>query len=1080
MKSGAQEKEILSPARQYIKDLLLLDKGLTIDDKGQKRTITNEDYKLVAPAIFTIIKPEEILDQISKTYAELQSPEEKIAFLNNASKLLVELKAADSQNINFPDFSKKEDPQNEKPEFTVLRKQYQGFIEKLKENQNTLPKNLQNAIKDFENNVSQISSVITKVSEEEKESIQDLQKASSDPIDFKKAIEIDLKDPKISSKRIDELAKAAADGLYRGGAIQFLSVTPGELQRAATGKAVKSDTNIESYTASFNKTTNRVVTDLLNPNISPEHQRNIARLYVKMAEYALKNGDYKTALAIGAALGKPSINRVKNISELKEVQNLVAMTDPLLKESSFKSLRARIENDEKEGKAYIPFLGSFTKDMTFINDGNPKEIERRSQSDDKARMEINTDRLIFLSKSLQQVQDGQMNILRSKIPGESATDVLDYVNNTQLLREDDEYAMSYQFMPMPIRIDDETTLPELIERFETVKTPPAYLKTKLEGDEFEVQGKAYARVLTVINRGIEKASPKEKEEAYRILKLIEGSAEKNGLLKGALVKNIENIKGKIGPEIIAAFDTKVKDNKNAAQPAVIAEVKSEVAPPPPQETAVSPKVQAAEEAIATLNSLTDISLLKALENDHYEDDLIAAKVNLDLAMEELNADPSSDILKRAVEANKRFEEQIKPFEAKKVSKEKDKGEAGAAATPSASPTASPRETTPSTTSPPEPSSRATAASTNPPPLPPKPTTPRMEEVALGGVADLTQASPRSPKGSPRSEQSSPRSPRSPRESSLGKMWTNVKAILSPRASRQDPPSRRESLSLEKMPEHFPEEKSPVDYPPQVDLPSNVELKGARVKEVAKQTERPTDMMQELKEAGAIAELQAIGEARKAQEKESNNKEQDSLVIGVLKEAFGTSPSRPLVNTKDPNYITIVAKGPTQAKVLMAALQEAGFEVKINNKVGVKILREYDANFQSKLVGVLKPIAATLMAKTEQKAIADLKSATVNPAPLNSRLAEAAKQLTEAKATGPTDTLVNQEGEGQPLPEKGNSPLLQSSQGKLASAASSSPTGSPEASPRKEPAFMAMFKAKDAEQKTVPSPERKTGLPKKGV
>ncbi len=289
--------------------------------------------------------------------------------------------------------------------------------------------------------------------------------------------------------------------------------------------------------------------------------------------------------------------------------------------------------------------------------------------------------------------------------------------------------------------------------------------------------------------------------------------------------------------------------------------------------------------------------------------------------------------------------------------------------------------------------------------------------ALGGAASIANSSPRTPKGSPRSEPASPTSPRS----ALGNILSNIKAALSPRASRQDPPSRRVSLS---------EEELPTAFPPQIDLPSNVEVKGEKVKEV-KQAERPNDGMQNLRTQGkdqdkAITELKAIGETRKAQI-EASHKEQNALVIRALEGGLAPNP-RPKISPSD-SHINF-KMGKQEKSQVIAALKDLGIKV-VNLKGGISIPRESiskNPDFESKLIQALKPAAASISAKAEQKAIAELKAATANPLDLlSSRLMEAKEQL-----KAPSKTTVDQDVGGSSRVRQDNPLLMQSNKGIQAS------------------------------------------------
>jgi len=97
--------------------------------------------------------------------------------------------------------------------------------------------------------------------------------------------------------------------------------------------------------------------------------------FVNISEHLRKMNNYNTLMGIVAGLNMSSINRLKhtfndvNVNVINKFKELVKLMHP---QGSFKMYRQALA---KSKTPIIPYLGCYLTDLTFIEDGNPDEID---------------------------------------------------------------------------------------------------------------------------------------------------------------------------------------------------------------------------------------------------------------------------------------------------------------------------------------------------------------------------------------------------------------------------------------------------------------------------------------------------------------------------------------------------------------------------------------------------------------------------------------------------------------------------------------------------------------------------------
>jgi len=135
----------------------------------------------------------------------------------------------------------------------------------------------------------------------------------------------------------------------------------------------------------------------------------IAKL-IDIADQLIKTGNYNTLMEILASLNMHPIDRLKRtwakVPEryLERREKMQELMDP---RNNYKAYRAELAQ-RKETKQYaLPYFGIFTRDLTFIEEGNDAKLENGK---------CNTEKIILTSKVLEDIRYWQHYTFSTKFP----------------------------------------------------------------------------------------------------------------------------------------------------------------------------------------------------------------------------------------------------------------------------------------------------------------------------------------------------------------------------------------------------------------------------------------------------------------------------------------------------------------------------------------------------------------------------------------------------------------------------------------------------------------------------------------
>eukprot|EP01107_Rhizomastix_libera_P005951 TRINITY_DN20053_c0_g1_i1.p1 TRINITY_DN20053_c0_g1~~TRINITY_DN20053_c0_g1_i1.p1 ORF type:complete len:813 (-),score=206.78 TRINITY_DN20053_c0_g1_i1:20-2458(-) len=153
--------------------------------------------------------------------------------------------------------------------------------------------------------------------------------------------------------------------------------------------------NITQFINNFNKIGQYVTVTILKED-SPKKRRKLVEHYLKIAEECFRLNNFNSTMEIISALGSSPISRLKKTWNDKLEQHLHTFAS--LMERNFSGLR---ELTLKAPMPVLPYMGTFLKDLTFIDEGNPDRIEGHES-------------LINWGKAVMQAQVIQQIIMRQK------------------------------------------------------------------------------------------------------------------------------------------------------------------------------------------------------------------------------------------------------------------------------------------------------------------------------------------------------------------------------------------------------------------------------------------------------------------------------------------------------------------------------------------------------------------------------------------------------------------------------------------------------------------------------------------
>lgn len=135
----------------------------------------------------------------------------------------------------------------------------------------------------------------------------------------------------------------------------------------------------------------------------------IAKL-IDIADHLIKIGNYNTLMEILAALNMHPIDRLKRTWQkvperyLERREKMQELMDP---RNNYKNYRAELATRKETKQFALPYFGIFTRDLTFIEEGNDTILENGK---------CNTEKVILTSKVLEDIRYWQHYCFSAKFP----------------------------------------------------------------------------------------------------------------------------------------------------------------------------------------------------------------------------------------------------------------------------------------------------------------------------------------------------------------------------------------------------------------------------------------------------------------------------------------------------------------------------------------------------------------------------------------------------------------------------------------------------------------------------------------
>lgn len=229
---------------------------------------------------------------------------------------------------------------------------------------------------------------------------------------------------------------------------------------------------------------------LLRDTANRQELEKIYFFYLEVAEKAIANNDFMTASTIVGTLNSAAIFNLRekfdNATDAKDrVENLQKNFNPGF---SYKAVRENHKNPPNKDQAIVPYMGVFTTDITFTEDGNPNgKMYKIEGKDVKKASEF---KVKLVGNVLKPVVDLQERALaESRRPHQ--TNALETVlaeRNEKSFSQDEVYNLSVARFPRkPIEIANISSVDELLKAFKSGYLPADMTITK---DEKVLNGKA--------------------------------------------------------------------------------------------------------------------------------------------------------------------------------------------------------------------------------------------------------------------------------------------------------------------------------------------------------------------------------------------------------------------------------------------------------------------------------------------------------------------------------------------------------------------------------------------------------------
>lgn len=155
----------------------------------------------------------------------------------------------------------------------------------------------------------------------------------------------------------------------------FASIKPAELLNQAWNKEKQQHKaqNVITLIKRINEIGCLVATGILIPK-DPKIRAKMFTIYVGVASSLFAMGNFSTCMAVIGGLNNSSILRLKNTKkevDKKVLKKLSELEKALSPESNYRALRELLH---KVNPPCFPYLGVYTSDLTFLDDGNPNFI----------------------------------------------------------------------------------------------------------------------------------------------------------------------------------------------------------------------------------------------------------------------------------------------------------------------------------------------------------------------------------------------------------------------------------------------------------------------------------------------------------------------------------------------------------------------------------------------------------------------------------------------------------------------------------------------------------------------------------
>ena len=149
-------------------------------------------------------------------------------------------------------------------------------------------------------------------------------------------------------------------------------IHPRELYKAKFLKKDKEFTspNVMECINTFNRLTSFIIEDILSYN-KPKERAKIYEKWVLIADYCRENKDYNDLIAIFSAFNHYVITGLKlTLKEVKSKTNIILnkLRHFCAVEGNYKKIREDMDNCNKNGVIFIPYLGMLLRDINFFEE----------------------------------------------------------------------------------------------------------------------------------------------------------------------------------------------------------------------------------------------------------------------------------------------------------------------------------------------------------------------------------------------------------------------------------------------------------------------------------------------------------------------------------------------------------------------------------------------------------------------------------------------------------------------------------------------------------------------------------------